>query len=155
MPFPGPCSPPVATALGYTRKCTEWQIRITTRKSCSIFFFVRLFLHDIFLKFELLARYFFWDSTHPPIKNQMVRPLVGPNNFVKIFNELYLFSISYRFCVVSNSGLSCEFNAFFFVHDSENPKFGSLNTIAVKKCEHTFLLWTFEMRNMIFWELLS
>jgi hypothetical protein len=74
MPFPGPCSPPVATALGYTRKCTEWQIRITTRKSCSIFFFVRLFLHDIFLKFELLARYFFWDSTHPPIKNQMVRP---------------------------------------------------------------------------------
>ena len=29
------------------------------------------------------------------------------------------------------------------------------NTIAVKKCEHTFLLWTFEMRNMIFWELLS
>ena len=66
MPFPGPCSPPVATALGYTRKCTEWQIRITTRKSCSIFFFVRLFLHDIFLKFELLARYFFLDSTHPP-----------------------------------------------------------------------------------------
>ena len=81
MPFPGPCSPrspPVATALGYTRKCTEWQIRITTRKSCSIFFFVRLFLHDIFLKFELLARYFFWDSTHPPIKNQMVRPLRLP-----------------------------------------------------------------------------
>jgi hypothetical protein len=30
-----------------------------------------------------------------------------------------------------------------------------VNTIAVKKCEHTFLLWTFEMRNMIFWELLS
>ena len=81
MPFPGPCSPrslPVATALGYTRKCTEWQIRITTRKSCSIFFFVRLFLHDIFFKFELLARYFLGDSTHPPppppIKNQMVRP---------------------------------------------------------------------------------
>jgi hypothetical protein len=49
------------------------------------------------------------------------------NNFVKIFNELYLFSI-YRFCVVSNSGLSCEFNAFFFVHDSENPKFRSLNS---------------------------
>jgi hypothetical protein len=29
------------------------------------------------------------------------------------------------------------------------------NTIGVKKCEHTFLLWTFEMRNVIFWELLS
>ena len=29
------------------------------------------------------------------------------------------------------------------------------NTIGVKKCEHTFLLWTFEMRNMIFWELPS
>ena len=29
------------------------------------------------------------------------------------------------------------------------------NTIAVKKCEHTLLLWAFEMRNMIFWELLS
>ena len=53
-------------ALGYTRKCTEWQIRITTRKSCSIFFFVRLFLHDIFFKFKLLARYFLGDSTHPP-----------------------------------------------------------------------------------------
>jgi hypothetical protein len=25
------------------------------------------------------------------------------------------------------------------------------NTIAVKKCEHNFLLRTFEMRNMIFW----
>ena len=47
------------TALGYTRERTEWQVRITTRKSCSIFFFVRLFLHDIFFKFELLARYFF------------------------------------------------------------------------------------------------
>ena len=65
------------TALGYTRKCTEWQIRITTRKSCSIFFSVRLFLHDIFFKFKLLARYFFWNSTHPPIKNQMVRPLIN------------------------------------------------------------------------------
>jgi N6-adenosine-specific RNA methylase IME4 len=29
------------------------------------------------------------------------------------------------------------------------------NTTAVKKCEHTFLLWAFEMRNMIFWELLK
>jgi hypothetical protein len=38
-------------------------------------FSVRLFLHDIFFKFELLARYFLGDSTHPPIKNQMVRPL--------------------------------------------------------------------------------
>ena len=76
VPAAPPPPPPrlLHTALGYTRKCTEWQVRITTRKSCSIFFFVRLFLHDIFFKFELLARYFFWDSTHPPIKNQMVRP---------------------------------------------------------------------------------
>jgi hypothetical protein len=29
------------------------------------------------------------------------------------------------------------------------------NTIAVKKCEHGFLFRKFEMRNMIFWELLS
>jgi hypothetical protein len=74
-PAAPPPAPPVATGLGYTRKSTEWQIRITTRKSCSIFFSVRLFLHDIFFKFKLLARYFFGDSTHPPIKNQMVRPL--------------------------------------------------------------------------------
>jgi hypothetical protein len=31
-------------------------------------FFVRLFLHDTFFKFELLARYFFGDSTPPPSK---------------------------------------------------------------------------------------
>ena len=30
----------------------------TSGKSCSIFFFLRLFLHDIFSKCEVLARYF-------------------------------------------------------------------------------------------------
>jgi hypothetical protein len=87
------------TALGYTRKCTEWQIRITTRKSCSIFFFVRLFLHDIFLKFKLLARYFLGDSTHPPIKNQMVRPLV------KLGERFTILLLCTKFKVCSTQGL--------------------------------------------------
>ena len=59
------------------RKYTEWQIRIITRKSCSIFFSVRLFLHDIFFKFEMFARYFGGILSPPPpptIKNQMAVP---------------------------------------------------------------------------------
>ena len=36
----------------------------TTGNSCSISFFLRLFLHDFF-KCEVLAIYFFGDSTHP------------------------------------------------------------------------------------------
>jgi hypothetical protein len=49
------------------------------------------------------------------------------NNFVKIFNELYLFSPD--LCLTLDI-LAYLVNAFFLVHDSENPKFGSLNSPA-------------------------
>ena len=51
------------------------------------------------------------------------------NNFVKIFNELYLFSMDFALCLTLDT-LSSLVNAFFLVHDSENPKFGSLNSRA-------------------------
>ena len=76
MPFPGPCSPPpVATyGPGLHTEMHRMANKDYHSKVLLDIFFVRLFLHDIFFKFELLARYFFGDSTHPPIKNQMVRP---------------------------------------------------------------------------------
>ena len=51
------------------------------------------------------------------------------NNFVKIFNELYLFSMDFALCLTLDI-LASLVNAFFLVHDSENPKFGSLNSRA-------------------------
>ena len=56
------------------------------------------------------------------------------NNFVKVFNELYLFSMEFFFgffalCLTLDI-LASLVNAFFLVHDSENPKFGSLNSRA-------------------------
>ena len=56
------------TALGYTRKCTEWQVRITTRKSCSIFFFVRLFCTIFFLSSNCLPDIFLGILPTPPLK---------------------------------------------------------------------------------------
>jgi hypothetical protein len=52
------------------------------------------------------------------------------NNFVKIFNGLYLFSIDFAWCLTLGIFASLV-NAFVLVHDSENPKFGSLNSRAV------------------------
>jgi hypothetical protein len=51
------------------------------------------------------------------------------NNFVKIFNELYLFSMDIALCLTLDI-LASLVNAFFLVHDFENPKFGSLNSRA-------------------------
>ena len=48
------------------------------------------------------------------------------NNFVKILNELYLFSMYFALCLILDI-LAGLFNAFFLMHDSENAKFGSLN----------------------------
>ena len=48
-------------------------------------------------------------------------------HFVKIFNELYLFSMDFALCLTLDI-LASLVNAFFLVHDSENPKFGSLNS---------------------------
>ena len=50
-------------------------------------------------------------------------------HFVKIFNELYLFSMDFALCLTLDI-LGSLVNAFFLVHDSENPKFGSLNSCA-------------------------
>jgi hypothetical protein len=47
----------------------------------------------------------------------------------KILNELYLFAMDFALCLTLDI-LPSLFNAFFFVHDSENPKFGSLNSRA-------------------------
>ena len=67
MPFPGPCSPPVATyGPGLHAEMHRMANKDYHSKVLLDIFFVRLFLHDIFFKFKLLARYFFWDSTHPP-----------------------------------------------------------------------------------------
>jgi hypothetical protein len=51
------------------------------------------------------------------------------NNFVNIFNELYLFCIDFALCLTLDI-LASLVNAFFLVHDSENAKFGSLNSHA-------------------------
>ena len=60
----------------------------------SIFFYPRLSLHDIFFSVQVLARYFFWNSTYPPIKNQMVRPLVNKNREeVEVFIPRYSLSL--------------------------------------------------------------
>jgi hypothetical protein len=48
------------------------------------------------------------------------------NNYVKIFNELYLLSMDFALCLTLDI-LANLVNAFVLVHDSENPKFGSLN----------------------------
>ena len=114
MPFPGPCSSRLLhTALGYTRKCTEWQIRITTRKSCSIFFFVRLFLHDIFFKFELLARYFFGDSTPPPppSKIKWSVPYYCRLNINRTNSQLIL--LSFRKCCGTADRLQSCYSSFY------------------------------------------
>jgi hypothetical protein len=49
--------------------------------------------------------------------------------FVKIFNEFYLFCIDFALCLTLDI-LASLVNAFFLVHDSENAKFGSLNSRA-------------------------
>ena len=41
---------------------------------------------------------------------------------MKIWNELYLFSMDFALCLTLDI-LATLFNAFFLVHDSENPKF--------------------------------
>ena len=46
---------------------------------------------------------------------------------MKILNELYLFSMDFALCLTLDI-LASLFNAFFLVHDSENPKFASLNS---------------------------
>ena len=51
------------------------------------------------------------------------------NNFVKIFNELYRFSMDFALCLTLGIFASLV-NAFFLVHNSENRKFGSLNSCA-------------------------
>jgi hypothetical protein len=51
------------------------------------------------------------------------------NNFIKILNKLYLFSMDFALCLILDI-LGSLSNAFFLVHDSENPKFGSLNSRA-------------------------
>jgi hypothetical protein len=48
-------------------------------------------------------------------------------SLIKIFNELYLFSMDFALCLTLGIFASLV-NAFFLVHDSENPKFGSLNS---------------------------
>ena len=49
------------------------------------------------------------------------------NNFVKMFNELYRFYMDFALCLTLGIFASLV-NAFFFMHDSENLKFGSLNS---------------------------
>ena len=51
------------------------------------------------------------------------------NNYVEIFNELYLFSMDFVLCLTLDI-LASLAEAFFLVHDSENSKFGSLNSRA-------------------------
>ena len=51
------------------------------------------------------------------------------NNFVNILNQLYMFSMDFALCLTLDI-LASLFNAFFLVHDSENLKFGSLNSRA-------------------------
>jgi hypothetical protein len=51
------------------------------------------------------------------------------NNFVQIFNELFLFSMDFALFLTVDI-LASLVNAFFLVHDFENPKFGSLNSRA-------------------------
>jgi hypothetical protein len=48
---------------------------------------------------------------------------------LKIFGELYLFSTEFALCLTLDI-LASLVNAFFLVHVSENPKFGSLNSRA-------------------------
>jgi hypothetical protein len=49
-------------------------------------------------------------------------PLQDPlsNNFVNIFNELYLFSMDFALCLTLDI-LASLVNVFFLVHDSEMP----------------------------------
>ena len=48
---------------------------------------------------------------------------------MKILKELYLFSMDFALCLTLDI-LASLFNAFFLVHESEIPKFGSLNSRA-------------------------
>ena len=63
------------------------------------------------------------------VSNNFVEWANVSNNFVKIFNDLYLFSMDFSLCLTLDI-LASLVNAFFLVHDSENPKFGSLNSRA-------------------------
>ena len=49
--------------------------------------------------------------------------------FRENLEELYLFSMDFALCLTMDI-LATLFNAFFLVYDSENPKFGSLNSRA-------------------------
>ena len=51
------------------------------------------------------------------------------NSFVKMFNELYLFSMDFALCLTLDI-LASLVNVFFLMHAPENPKFGSLNSRA-------------------------
>ena len=46
---------------------------------------------------------------------------------LKMFNELYRFSMDFALCLTLGIFASLV-NAFFLMHDSENLKFGSLNS---------------------------
>ena len=64
------------TALGYTRTCTEWQIRITTRKSCSIFFPSVYSCTIFFLSSNCLPDIFFGILPTPPSKIKWSVPYI-------------------------------------------------------------------------------
>jgi hypothetical protein len=48
---------------------------------------------------------------------------------LKFSNELYLWIFNFALCLTLDR-LASLVNAFFLMHDSENPKFGSLNSRA-------------------------
>jgi hypothetical protein len=51
------------------------------------------------------------------------------SKWAKCFKQLYLFSMDFALCLALDI-LASLVNAFFLVHDSENPKFASLNSRA-------------------------
>ena len=57
---------------------------------------------------------------------------------MKLLNELYLFSMDFALCLTLDIFASL-FNAFFLAHDSEHPKFGSLNLPCTMSHDHNIL----------------
>jgi hypothetical protein len=59
-----------------------------TPSPCSIFFFSRFVVHDIFFLDCFCARIFFWLLPNPPLKYLMVRPL-DTYTLYKLYYFLY------------------------------------------------------------------
>jgi hypothetical protein len=74
------------------------------------FFSVRLFLHDIFLKFEVLARYFLGDSTHPPTHKKSNGPSLIPKgcHFYSLFHARGMSSGGWQISNIFRTRSSCE-----------------------------------------------